>query len=1689
MKKSLAKFFALVVILSMIAAPVSAKSGIVESPSKVVGTAGAAPVIEAPGASGPEVYIVQLAGDPVATYQGGVPGYAATSPLATGAVKLDSKSKTSQAYAAYLAGEQAKFVDKLGSALGRSLDVRFQYQHAYNGVAVVLTPAEARVAAGIQGVTLVQRDVVHELLTDVGPTWIGAPYIWDGYPANPAGTMGEGVVVGIIDSGINHDHPSFAAVGGDGYAHVNPFGSGNYVGWCATDPTFCNDKLIGAWNFVTPPTSPEDRDDESPGHGSHTASTVAGNVTNDVVFVAPTETYTITRISGVAPHANIIAYKACEPSCPGFATSAAVNQAVIDGVDVLNYSISGGESPYTDPTSVAFMNANAAGVFASASAGNNGPGAGTVAHEEPWNLTVAASTHNRAFPNSVIDMSGGDTAAPADIAGIGATSGYGPAPIVYAGDFGGNNLCAPSTWAPGTFSGQIVVCDRGTFGRVEKGQSVLDAGGGGYVLANDIANGNGLTTDGHVLPATHITYADGVVLKTWLASGTGHMATISGGYPTLDTAFADKMASFSSRGPTGLMNDMIKPDISAPGVDILAATATLPSPLPSEYVLMSGTSMSSPHAAGAAALMRAAHPNWSPTEIKSALMTTGITTLVKEDGVTPADPFDIGNGRVNLSDAVNAGLVMDITNAEYVAANPGISGDMRTLNLPSMADTACVLNCGWTRVVSSTLAVTTTWVATVSAPAGMGLTVTPDTFTLPPYGSQALTIAADVSAMPVDAWAFAQITLQETSLAYEPEIALTKSDGLTMARPGDTLVYTLEYATLNPAPADNAVLTETVPANTSFNAAASTAGWTEVVTGTGVYVFALGTVPGNITGTVDFAVDIDPAAAAGTVIANTAYFGEDYLPAAVMADDVTTVEVPVLTLTKDDGGVTVNPGDTIVYTLSYGNSGSYPSTGVMLTEFLPANTTFNAAASSAGWVLSGADYVYTIGSLAAGASGTVNFAVDVDAGLTEATTIQNMAHLEDDYLAAPVMATDDTPVEIIIPGVPSLSLAKTSTVTEALPGDVVVYELAYANTSPDTNDTGVVITETLPEHTAFDSAGSSAGWTEASTGVYVYTVGPLAFGASGTANFAVMVHEGIPETVTAITNTAQIGDDFANLETAQATTAIGQLPPPASPHLYLPLVTKAPAPAGAKVLPAPNGPVFGLAPDAHLTVGIVPKSPAPIIDVNPDSLSTTQPPNASPVLPFGVSNLGGSNLLWEVADVPPSSGWSDNFDSYAVGSQMHGQGGWKGWDNAPAAGALVTNTLSHSAANSVAIRDASDLVHEYSGYNSGYWIYRAWQYVPSTMTGSSDFIMLNTYNDGGPYQWSTQVSFDGGTNLVANLDGTETLPLVEDAWVEIVVEIDLVNDIQTVYYDGQLLFTDSWSRGNALNIAAVDLFANNASTVYYDDISLQAGSPPNCDYPQNVPWISSVVPITGTTAPGGTTAVDLTLDTTGLAYDTYTSTLCILSNDPVTPLVELPVTLVVSTTLWADNFDSYAPGSQMHGQGGWKGWGNDPGAGALVTTAQAHTPLNSVDITGASDLVHEYMGYNTGVYSYTIMQYVPSSMSGESYFILLNQYDDAGSSNNWSVQVVFNGTANTVTNTGVSGGTAALVEDQWVEIVIVINLNANTQTFYYNGTALYTGTWTEEVSGGGILNIGAVDLFANSATSVYYDTALLELAP
>lgn len=692
------------------------------------------------------VWLVQFEEPPLATFRGGdakaypkLRGLDATSPAVTGVARLDVESPASVAYRATLTSLREQRLEQASQRLGRALQPLFVYDVVNNGVALELTGAEAKVLARQPGIVRVEPDFVRKPVTDAGPGWIRADSMWN---ATGGGFRGEQRIVGVIDSGINGRHVSFAA-NSAGYTITNPRGS--YLGLCSTNSTLgCNGKLIGIYDFTTGDGDQETNDGgDLSGHGTHVASTAVGN---------PLALSGGMSLSGVAPRANLIAYKVCEEesSCKGSWVLAALNRAVADRVDVINYSLGGDAvDPWLYQDGLAMLAAYEAGVVVVVAAGNDGPDPGSLGSPSnaPWVISVANTTHNRAEV-AYMTLSGGPSPRPGGGVLIGAsltTTAYGPAPIVYAGDFG-SALCATgpnvdalppdtstSPWNQPVFTGQIVICDRGTYARVIKGLNVKNAGGGGMVLVNSASEGVSVVSDAHELPATHLSYANGVALKQWLSQGSGHQAKIAASTTAYLASFADVLASSSGRGP--IDGEWLKPNVAAPGTNILAAYKD-GSGSSSSFAYMSGTSMATPHVTGAVALLRQSHPDWGPAEIMSALQGTARASVRMPDGVTPAGVFDGGAGVVDLSMANKPGLVFPVTGAQFRAANPSQGGTPRELNLGALVNRDCLVSCSFTRSVKN-VSGSGTWQASVQMDQGE-LAVTPTSFTLANGATQTL---------------------------------------------------------------------------------------------------------------------------------------------------------------------------------------------------------------------------------------------------------------------------------------------------------------------------------------------------------------------------------------------------------------------------------------------------------------------------------------------------------------------------------------------------------------------------------------------------------------------------------------------------------------------------------------------------------------------------------------------------------------------------------------------------------------------------------------------------------------------------------------------------------------------------------------------------------------------------------------
>ena len=794
-----------------------------------------------------ERYIIGFNDAAVARYRGGVNGYEATS--TEGKSKLDVRSNAATAYAGYLVTTQEKFLQNLERELGRSVTPIDQFQVATNAMIIELTKAEASQVAQLKGVRNVVNDQLFQLnstetldgyalptsktgtallnMTAIamllllalaffayrkgwlgrhsavfammaatlglagcffegGFQWIGAPQIWYG-SADLEPTQGEGVVVGVIDTGINPISDSFAAVAGDGYRHENP--KGKYFGVCDStsdvyDATFpCNDKLIGAWGVpYINDGSPRDQG----GHGSHTAGTSAGNLVYEATVTAPTGFAVSKMISGVSPRSNVIAYTVCaEDGCYLGAILFAINQAIIDGVDVINYSIGGGASdPWADYDALSFLSAMDAGIFVATSAGNSGPDFATLGNpaDAPWITSVAASSHNYFYKNSLTGLTNDQGETLSEIVGQSITPGFGPAAIVDAADYG-NPLCLENEFTA-KFDGEIVLCDAGVIARVAKGANVLANGGGALILTRPPTSPDGsgyLEADTHVVPATHITYTDATKLRAWLAVGSGHKASLSGTEAVIANEYADVLAYFSSRGVNPSVPSVVKPNITAPGRAIFAAFHEGYSDAEQDYNIIQGTSMSSPHIAGAGALLTALHPDWTPMQIQSAMMTTANLQHVKEDGVTQADPFDMGAGRIDLPMAARAALIADESLDNFLAADPLAGGNPAQLNLTGLGDVACVVNCTWTRTLTNVSDKVTRWTSQSTA----NVSIAPKHFQLAPGESVVLSFAADARSVAVGDWMFDQVSVLSKTKgipdAHFPVAALSALSNLPRA--------------------------------------------------------------------------------------------------------------------------------------------------------------------------------------------------------------------------------------------------------------------------------------------------------------------------------------------------------------------------------------------------------------------------------------------------------------------------------------------------------------------------------------------------------------------------------------------------------------------------------------------------------------------------------------------------------------------------------------------------------------------------------------------------------------------------------------------------------------------------------------------------------------------------------------------
>jgi hypothetical protein len=763
-------------------------------------------------------YIVQLVGAPAASYGGEIAGLPATKPAQ--GQRLDISAQNVQAYLSYLDQKQTAVLAGIDPA-----NVTARYDVVLNGFAANLTDAEVRALKKNTGVLNIEADALLTPYTSYTPHFIGldkAGGLWDQLGGRDH--AGEGMIIAHVDSGVWPEDTSFAdKVDANGVPTNAPNGTLVYgpppAKWkgigCEIKPGIlasnCNNKLIGIRAYT--PTSAASlnagefasgRDATvagGGGHGSHTLSTAGGNAG----VAASINGIPMGNMSGIAPRARVAMYKSCYTNaagtggCPTSASVSAINQAVKDGADVINYSIgpTAGGGTFGDSTEIAFLNASNAGVFVAAAAGNSGPTTGPSANLGPWHATVAASTHDRTI--GAVAHAGGDyvgaslnqTAVPStalitstDAAAAGvSTAAGGFADLCYGAADGLVSL------DPAKVAGKIVVCTRGTTARVNKSLAVAQAGGIGMILAD---NGAGLVTEVHSVPTIHVSLADGIAVKAYANGNTAATGSLGIAQTRFGDVLAPQITGFSARGPNVADNNILKPDFAAPGVDIVAAFS--PSLTSAEVTtlnaggtttktnvnMISGTSMASPHIAGMAALLKQLHPIWSPAMIKSALMTTAIDTY--DDGVTvalPWSPTASANGRLPWaqgagqavpSTAADPGLVYDAGILDYARFSCGLNlgfyaastcasiGSIapQNLNLPSITAGNVLGVQTLTRTVKNVGAATSTYTASWTM-SGFDVQVSPSTLTLDPGASASFTVRLARTTAPLDTWAYGSL--------------------------------------------------------------------------------------------------------------------------------------------------------------------------------------------------------------------------------------------------------------------------------------------------------------------------------------------------------------------------------------------------------------------------------------------------------------------------------------------------------------------------------------------------------------------------------------------------------------------------------------------------------------------------------------------------------------------------------------------------------------------------------------------------------------------------------------------------------------------------------------------------------------------------------------------------------------------
>ncbi|KAG7534715.1 Peptidase S8/S53 domain [Arabidopsis thaliana x Arabidopsis arenosa] len=516
------------------------------------------------------------------------------------------------------------------------------YKRSFNGFAARLTESERERVAEMEGVVSVFPNMNYKLQTTASWDFLG---LKEGKNTKRNLAIESDIIIGVIDTGIWPESDSFSDKG---------FGPPpkKWKGVCSGGKNFtCNNKLIGARDY----TSEGARDLQ--GHGTHTASTAAGNTVENTSF------YGIGNgtARGGVPASRIAAYKVCsETVCTSASLLSAFDDAIADGVDLISISLSGGypQMYQKDAMAIGAFHANVKGILTVNAAGNSGPFPASTESVAPWMLSVAASTTNRGFFTKVV-LGNGKTLVGRSVNAFDLKEKK--YPLVYGDNFNESLV-----------QGKILVSVFPTSSEVAVGS----------ILRDDYLNYAFISSK----PFSLLPPDDFNSLVSYINS----TRSPQGSFLKTEAFFnqtAPTVASFSSRGPNTIAVDILKPDVSAPGVEILAAYSPLSSPSDDrsdkrhvKYSVLSGTSMACPHAAGVAAYIKTFHPEWSPSVIQSAIMTTAWPMNASGPGAVSTE-FDYGAGHVDPIAALNPGLVYELGKSDLIAFLCGLNYSATTLKL------------------------------------------------------------------------------------------------------------------------------------------------------------------------------------------------------------------------------------------------------------------------------------------------------------------------------------------------------------------------------------------------------------------------------------------------------------------------------------------------------------------------------------------------------------------------------------------------------------------------------------------------------------------------------------------------------------------------------------------------------------------------------------------------------------------------------------------------------------------------------------------------------------------------------------------------------------------------------------------------------------------------------------------------